>query len=184
MPETRTVGIISYKDRWKLNSVQLESCDKQNELRNQVNFLLSNTFSNEKRTLNIDTIKRDKIHLASQIYNSSPLRNQPLVNSETPVEHTLTQPQNSDKLEGRPTSEQLFRVYNVLEKSVSFLCYIKYSNFKLYCIILIKHLSLLYFMNFFSITFFFNYKLNIKLFFIPFIILKSQIYFSRVFNLL
>lgn len=129
LPETRTLGIISYKDRWKLNSVQFEN-DKQNELRNQVHFLRSNATSYEKRTLNIDTINRDEIHVASQIYNSSPLRNQPLVNSETPVEQ-LAQPQNSDKLEGRPTSEQLFRVYNVLEKSLPAL-FIKPHDYSIY----------------------------------------------------
>ncbi|CAH1402573.1 unnamed protein product [Nezara viridula] len=131
LPETRTVGIISYKDRWKLQPVvQLECCDKQNKSRNQVNFLLSNIQNYEKRTLNIDTIKRDESPNSSQVFNSSPMRNQPLVNSETP-EHTLTQPQNSDKLEGRPTSEQLFRVYNVLEKTLPEL-FIKPHDYSIY----------------------------------------------------
>lgn len=131
LPETRSVGIISYKDRWKLQSAHHECFDKHNELKYQVNFLLSNIQSYEKRTLNIDTIKKDESHLDSLIYNSKPMRNEPLVNSETPVEHTFAQPDNSDKLEGRPTSEQLFRVYNVLEKSLPEL-FIKPHDYSIY----------------------------------------------------
>lgn len=121
LPDVRVLDIISYKERWKL-----DPCEKDSIRQNNPNISQLCLFCEEKRILNSNSIDVWSERPRNSHINLSSVGNETLVNSGTRTEEGKSEP-----VDGRPTSEQLFRVYSVLEKTLPFL-FVKPLDYSIY----------------------------------------------------
>lgn len=128
--EARTLDVIPYKEHWKLDPTLL---GKDSFVQHKKKISLTNIcmICEDKRILSTNACDNWSETTTNSHIRLSNHGNEALVNSESSTDQSLAESRKSDRIEGRPTSEELFKVYNVLKDTLPLL-FVKPLDYSVY----------------------------------------------------
>lgn len=119
-PNGRVLSLIPSEKHWNMESpLHRKECFLFNKPTG--NILGFHSCYDRKYQFNIDAVlkKSDNLTNKENILQLSSPRDGVFVNSRSQVEQSVADVDKSDPFEGKPTAEQLYKIYDVLEKTVS-----------------------------------------------------------------